>query len=186
MSDTDDDQLFPPRPIDGPRSRTSHGYGIEALVQLAAESSGLGSYTYERYQLLRRLLDVKVDLLAKGGGPEALELQRTVDERGRRSFRTIGSPDLAHQALIKSRGVPDPFSRYLEAPPDIHVLYQAHAAEISARAADLNRALRDLAVAALVSAQPEVADRTVTMAELRAAGWPDPPPPSQSFDDDSW
>lgn len=167
------------RPDDTPDG--GQRYGIDELVQLAIDSGDVGTHSHERYQVLRRLLKVRTDVLIRNGGPDAPKHRKRTDEQDRRTSGVIGAPGLAHKTVnaARTRTRANPFNDYLEAPPDIHALYAAHHLEMNtamkAGGNVLGHALRRLAVAAIVSAEPEVADHTVTITELRAAGWPDPP-----------
>lgn len=169
-------------------SANERRYGLEELVELAFEAAGDGQ-AHERYQVLRRLLGVNTDMLLSGGGPDAPRFRKRQDERGRRLPSSIGAPGLAHNIVLAAKDGKSPFSGYLEAPPDVIALYADHKDELEAAIGagfgEWLAALRRLGAAAIRSAEPEAADRTVTLHELRAAAWDSPPSPSGGDDDEA-
>ncbi len=167
-------------------------YGLRDLVRLAIDHGGLGTYTHVRYETLRHALGVKTDLVAKDGGPRASKIMTHQMFETDRHRVKAGAPRMAAAAVaqaraIERRGLTSPFAGFLEAPPDLHALYLEFEDDIgaavgAARQADrqvVDRLIR-LAMAAVISAEPEVAGRTALDSELRAARWPDPPSPSSA------
>ena len=180
------------RAVSSQKGSADGKYGLRDLVRLAIDHGGLGSYTHVRYETLRHALGVKTDLVAKDGGPRASKMTTNQVFETERHRVKAGAPRMAAAAVaqaraIERRGLTSPFAGFLEAPPDLHALYlefddDIKAAVGAAKQADrlvVDRLIR-LAMAAVLSAEPEVEGRTARDSELRAARWPDPPPPASA------
>lgn len=171
-------------------------YGLRDLVRLAIDHGGLGSYTHVRYESLRHALGLKVDLVAKDGGPLASRFKTRfvgddVTQNVRAGAPRIASAAVAQARAIEQRGLRSPFASYKEATPDLHALYLEFDGPIKMAIEVADRADRvvvgqliDLAMAAVISAEPAVEGRMIHVSELRPSGWPDPPVPVTRHWDD--
>ncbi len=141
--------------------------GVGALVGAATEAyrsrtalPGRGDYRQTRYRLLREALGVPLDPLdsedAIGAGSSS------------------GAVALCRSAIVALSEVeiPDPFSRFIEAPHVVHVMYAKHAGAIADAKANVYRAIIEVAKDCLELIAPGVKDRTTTEEDLVAAGLP--------------